>query len=262
MGRVRAAILTATAIALLPVVGSEPVQALGPERTGVKIVREWTPKDSIPVRSFDPEEIKISPDGKFLFYINYHGDLSCDCDEYELVVFSLADINKALKNSRTAAQPYRRLLRRSSGDDTFAIYPAEWTSDTQNISFQGSDANGRRQYYEYNLPSGQVRALTSWDQEIDSLTHEKDSVVSNVWIDDPDAAPSRYPMYVMSRDDMSKTGVSVKAKARKLRTFVSFKGANPWQIKESDHLPGRRMYFSSDARQIVMLRRPTKNSTG
>src|SRR5690348_13773123 len=78
--------------------------------------RPWTSRDSVAVRYFEPKTIAISPDKQRFFFVTYRGDLSCNCNVFELSLFNVKEVENALNSCRQVLKPFRVLTRRTYGD--------------------------------------------------------------------------------------------------------------------------------------------------
>src|SRR5688572_30249813 len=86
--------------------------------------RPWAVEDSIAVRYVDDDAvapgagtgaIAPAPDGRHFFFVTRRGDLSCDCVIYEMSIFAVTDLRKALvgKSRDEIQQPVRKVTMRS-----------------------------------------------------------------------------------------------------------------------------------------------------
>lgn len=221
--------------------------------------RPWTPRDSVATRYFDPETIKVSPNGAYFFFVTVHGDLSCDCEVWELTVYATEEVRRALRQMTAASRassvrPWRTLQRRSGGGTyTFAIWEPTWEPDGESISFEDASEKGGQQLYAFRVRSGVLAALTHNAYELDSIQHRGDTIISNLLIPVPDAAPG-YPAHAITIPELQYMMRPAGA-ARRTTTFVSYRGSSPWEIKNSDYY-APLLWFSPDGRRAVTLRVP------
>lgn len=222
--------------------------------------RSWTPQDSVGVRYFYPDAIKVSPDGAHFFFVTVRGDLSCDCDVWELSVFATDDVRHALLHreaSQGLAVRALQTLRRSSGGGTYtlAIWDPTWEPDGKAISFEDVSEKGGQQLYLFQVRSGVVTPLTHNTYDMDSIWHTRDTTVSNLWVPIRDTS-SGYPMHAITIAELTNIGVAADAK-RRITSFVSYRGGPAWEISNTDFCEDSPfIWFSPDGRRAITLRSP------
>ena len=224
--------------------------------------RPWTSRDSVAVRYFDPKTVEVSPDGMKFFVVSFHGDLSCDCVVYELTVFAVNNVRRALAQGASTKglppQPLQNLIRRTlphaAREDSVAIWLPHWEHDSESISFQGPNEQGIPQLYQFNVGTGSVSALTSELFRAFSLWRGGDTIVSDVYVPTPTVAPI-YPVHSITRTELE-AAMWPGSHNERLTTFVSYRGQAAWELKSTNTLLGVGPYFSSNGRLGVALRLP------
>lgn len=234
---------------------------IGPVRGGSLVVagRPWTPRDSVVTRYFFPETLSVSPDGAYFFFVTVHGDLSCDCEVWELSVYATEDVRRALAHGPASqgspVSPLRTLRRVSGGGTyTFAIWDPHWERDGTSISFEDASEKGGQQLYLFEVRSGVLTALTHNAYEMDSIQRMGDTIISNLLVPVPDAAPG-YPAHVITKSELQEMMLPAGSR-RKITTFVSYRGRPPWEITSTDFLNSAYLWFSADGRRALTLRLP------
>lgn len=148
---------------------------------------QWTPASSIPIRyvvrnqrygySFVEandgdfgQPVWYSPNGSRFFFLTQRGDLACDCSRYELWIYSVDRVRRALRQStgRTRGlEPDRREVVESRLIDSDApasgITDAAW-EDEDSLVYAATVAPDRSILYRVDLASGQRTALTGEGQ--------------------------------------------------------------------------------------------------
>lgn len=222
-------------------------------------LRKWTSRDSVAVRYF-PETIEVSPDGTKFFFVSVHGDLSCDCNVYELDVFATEDIRQALARAGSAqgttAQLLHRLVRRSLGHDNTVFRSAHWERDGESVSFLGVNEQAEAQYYLFSVRSGTVTALSNWPHGLKNPARMGDTIIDymSVPVEGPVPSPV-YPMHVITRAEVIERVFHPKITGS-ARTFVSYRAGAPWQLKTTDSIFPYDPSFSSDGRRAMVVSCP------
>ncbi|MBZ5667646.1 MAG: prolyl oligopeptidase family serine peptidase [Acidobacteriia bacterium] len=228
-------------------------------------LRKWAPPDSVAVRYFLDDywdKLRASPDGTKFFIVSFHGDLSCDCDVYELSVFATEDVRQALARTGstqgTPPQPLRRLIRRSSGHPghyTFAISSARWEPDGESVSFQGTSEQGINQLYLFNVRSGTVTALTNWRYDVGDISRfEGGTIISEV--NAPAlVAPPVYPVHAITPTELKWADVPASERKRKA-IFVAYRGGAPRELETAGMDLIIKPFFSADGRRAVWVGSP------
>jgi dipeptidyl aminopeptidase/acylaminoacyl peptidase len=213
-------------------------------------LRKWTPRDSVQYQSFS-NEVLFSPDDSKFFYTRWRGDIACDCTVYELVVFRTADVARALsKREQMTVEPLRKIVRQSIGHE-FGISGARWEEDSKTISFLGPDEKGIQQYYELNVATGVVTALTNWEHKVAQVTRDRDTIIGTLEIPASKPAP-KYPVYALNREAVRKALVPYGNV--RLATFVTRRGEAPWELKYGEAKIGLGPAYSPDGRYALAVR--------
>jgi hypothetical protein len=190
--------------------------------------RDWTVQDSVAVRYFvtnwfvppgwrqppSPADrpIILSPDGEHFFSLSYRGELKTDRVLYELSIFSVRDVRTALGQGKKNVDPKHRISlgsAHSDGSDPFAtaaIAHPYWEG-SKAVVFVGLEGPGPHRLYRFSLQKGELRALTSGDEDVvgapgSSFVVSGDSVVFLNSERQPWTPLDRYPMSVVSGDDL------------------------------------------------------------
>lgn len=253
---------------LLSFLASFSVHARGEKREGEPL-RDWTPRDSVALRYFADETGSmdeagsmpaISPDGLHFFFVSFHGDLSCDCNEYELSVFASEDVRQSLARVDSDQQPpplpLRTLVRRSLPQKNVAILNPRWERDGESITFLGPvDDSGARQLYLFNIRSGAVTTLTNITDALRTIYREGDTIISEVEV--PDAAPALvYPVHSVTRTELQDAFFQATTPRKVSKTLVSYRGRPPWEIKTTTVDFRFSPSFSSDGARVIAIRTP------
>lgn len=144
--------------------------------------RNWTPADSVGIRyvvsdsifkqepetPFPGDPIVFSPDGKHFLFRTFAGDLACDCNVEELLIFSVRDVLQALRNQQQVASgPFRRVVLRSQSldSDHHPISAVRWYNDHV-VILVGVNGSGPRGLFRLDIESGAFDRLTSLDEDV------------------------------------------------------------------------------------------------
>lgn len=204
------------------------------------VERAWSARDSVAVRyvvtnadfpgTLDDgrgnEVIEWAADRKHFFFIARHGDLSCDCNRYQLSIYAAQDLKRRMDDSSTgssdAAQPLRSIEFSSSRSDPWyqGIIRPHWENNGA-ILFMGVRNNEPRQVYRLQLASGVLSQLTHGPHDVLSYAAQDDSIVYAITRKSPNTDLDDYPAVAVDADEMLQlTGTD------KYRTelFASFQG--------------------------------------
>lgn len=244
------------------------VKSSGEKQAGEGL-RDWTPRDSVAVRYFADETGSvdetgsmpaISPDGSHFFFVSFHGDLSCDCNEYELFVFATEEVRQALARAVSGRGPpplpLRILIRRSLPQKNVAILNPRWEGDGESITFLGPvDDHGARQLYLFNIRSGAVTPLTNITDALRTIYREGDTVISEVEVPD-EVPPPVYPVHSITRTELQDAFFEATTPRKIPKTLVSYRGGPPWEVKSTNVDFRFAPAFSSDGRRLIAIRTP------
>jgi len=151
--------------------------------------RSWAVADSIAVRHVvvDPQgsapgwwgsgagqPIVVAPTERYFFFVTYHGDLACDCNRYELKVFSIADIEHALAANVGGVMQPLRTVNLFSRSNEGAISNAYWEQGGASIIYTGVGTENRRGVYRLDVASGKVSLLSNPEHDVALSTLEND----------------------------------------------------------------------------------------
>jgi dipeptidyl aminopeptidase/acylaminoacyl peptidase len=110
--------------------------------------------------------VVVSPDAQHFFFVFFHGDVASDSVVYELCVFAVRDVLRAIarKDHRTGdrPKPLRRVVFRSAYSDSHesaAIFAPRWEDD-RSILFIGVNDREPHRVYRLRVDTGAVTALT------------------------------------------------------------------------------------------------------
>jgi dipeptidyl aminopeptidase/acylaminoacyl peptidase len=180
--------------------------------------RSWTPEDSVALRYISsdvsdpwkrpfagrPGEIVPSPDARWFFFITHHGDLPTDAEVYELHVFEVAEVRRALASkggSREGTLPVHQTLVFRSFD---SIYPGladvRWQPDSRALLFKGVAPDGVLQAFRFEVESSELRQLTRAPRDVLWFEYEKGTTVFGSRAPYTRDRPFRYPFDVLVRD--------------------------------------------------------------
>lgn len=137
--------------------------------TGAQHLRQWSVETSVQIRYLvendDGQLVAFSASGTHFFFVTKRGDLACDCNRYELKVYSAADVRASLRRgeSRDGGQEPRplRAIEFATESNHAGISDARWIDAGAAIAFLGAQGTSRPQVYRLTLASGKLDALTS-----------------------------------------------------------------------------------------------------
>lgn len=171
--------------------------------------RPWTVQDSVAVRYFvtnqraagtwsadEGEPLVFSRDGEYFFFVTYHGDLHCDCNQYQLHVYSVRHIQQALSQSISkpvdVPRPFQTVTMRSNSNKP-AISRARWSRDNAAVLFFGVSDDGIPQLHRLHAKTGLLERLTEADHEISKFDIRGDKILYVVEQQEPSKANDKYP---------------------------------------------------------------------
>ncbi len=233
--------------------------------------RDWQPEDSIRVRYYLSDDVTWSTDRAHFFFRSSYGDLAHDTVVSELSIFSTKEILNALSLGGSASpvvKPIRKLVRTGGGyPQSSTRYPItflneEWSAEGTAINFQGQDERGIPQYYRYDVTSGVLQQLTSWNDDLAAgvaMQFERGVVVAHLAVAGPDRAPPEYPSHVITARELSTGWFQWSASSpRQIVTHVQVAGEPAWTLDGSDFdgASSGAFWFSPDCSKAVTLRRP------
>ena len=143
--------------------------ASGPSEAASIGLRSWTPQTSIAVRYVSPgnanyffshgnKAIIPSPDGRRFALRTHHGDLVDDANVYQLLVFCVSDVLRALeKPLSTGPAPWRTVTMRHPLE---AIREVRWEGNDAILFLGHTTVDAPAQVYRLNLVRGDLSALT------------------------------------------------------------------------------------------------------
>lgn len=222
----------------------------------------WTPDTSVSRRVFSPELIKFSNDRERFFFVYYSGARSCDCLKFELTVYSVREVRAALEaGTLRSIAPISHLQRISSINHLAAIAGAEWTRSGKAIRFRGPDREGLLQSFEFDVESGAVKQLTSWN-----VDGSNSSIVENTKILDArndyveQIAKFAYPMQAVTRRELY-WALHIGTRGER-NTFLAYGNGRPWKVEGSGPggMAGQMKFpieISKDGEQIAAIRYPS-----
>jgi hypothetical protein len=134
--------------------------------------RQWRVRDSIEmVRIADADllgrsnafeaPLKVSPDGKYVAFVLWSGNLASGMNEYSLAIGSIEDI-RAFINSKRIALPRLEFVARFETNSTSrdGIEALRWVKGGSAIAFIGRKARGAGQVFLFDLKARSLRQLT------------------------------------------------------------------------------------------------------
>lgn len=230
--------------------------------------RAWTPEDSVAVRYFVTQQawanawerlpgqpLAPSPDGQYVFFVTHHGDLSCDCNIYELRLFAAPALLHALKRAPadepTVAEPLRSVSFRSPSNAP-AIGNARWDEQGR-ITFQAVEESARQRIYRLDPRSGALTALTPELTHTFSYEYHGVGLVYDAFEEEPRDELDHYPMVAV-------TGYAISAalgvpQRSLLRLSAAFAGQEPFTLAllAGGASPFMRPRLSPDGTKAVMM---------
>jgi dipeptidyl aminopeptidase/acylaminoacyl peptidase len=228
-----------------------------------KSARAWTVEDSVAVRYFVANSelpatlsayneplVEWSPDRGRFFLISRRGNLQCDCNEYELQVFSAEHLTQVLHSSaqRQAWRPsaWRTVSVSSSHPNELmqGISDAKWLGN-DDVLFMGVRGRGPRHLYRLTLDSGELHDLTPVKGDVFGYSLNAGSLVFKTVRFDRSNTLDTYPAVSVTGDELFQlagapsmvTELFVSASgatARALATFSSVQ-AGPWIAPDGKH---------------------------
>jgi hypothetical protein len=122
-------------------------------------------------------ECKVSPNGKYFFVITTKGDLDRNQLHSAVWLYSTEQVKAFLHGTRTVAPKPHQLWRiaavpKAQQFDSYGslITKAQWTADSQHISFLAETGDGVRRLYSLNIRSGTVLLLSTPDADVEDFT--------------------------------------------------------------------------------------------
>lgn len=255
-GRVMCAIARGlVVVALINIVGTATSHA-------AEALRAWKPEDSVSLRYIvadhrapgaqarahhDP--IVISPTGRHFFFTERRGVLSCDCNEYELHVFSVESVRAALEatgSSGAASRPAPvGTIKLHSKTNRPPINSPVWTADGRAIIFVGGSGESPRQVFRFEPESKQLKQLTDAPHGVWQFALQGDTIVYRAQTGSVDWLPGldRYPVAELIRSEQLAFPLSggTAAKRAVFGIFASYRGAPTRQVQGVTTPDG--MYF-------------------
>ena len=156
------------------------IETVSDNRLGAQnVLRSWTNTVSITMRYLVSNqvypllrvgasvvyELIPSPDGRYFFFTTSFGDLRCDCNAMELLVFAVADFG----DLSSPPKPLRRIRMESEWEVPYvhpAISQAVWENE-KSILFVGIDGGkSPKSLYRLDVSSGSLRQLTKGTHSI------------------------------------------------------------------------------------------------
>jgi len=155
------------------------------------IDRDWTIENSIGVRYFalydsavgsppgwirapsaGKSPVVVSPDGRYFFFVTLRGNLETDEIEYEMSVYSVAALERSLRESRAHRGKVvlpAHVLKFSSGYaddfDSAGIGEARWNTSTS-IVFVGSKGRSGHRLYVFDASTGTLKELSGSSHDL------------------------------------------------------------------------------------------------
>lgn len=238
--------------------------------------RPWTVEDSLRVRYFvDGRERSVfwsrerspvvhSPDGRFFFAVSRSGDLACDCNVYELVVYATEQVNRAFRSDSGIPILPIAVVRMNSKLSTMldpGISNVRWVGSGR-LRFRGMDESGQQfQFFELDVASNRLTPLTGPARSADAVEYNARSVIytSINWLERSDG-PNGYPVNPVSlpSDVLWTMGI------RETWTFnvlSRFEGGPEREVDTS--APGsilRGPWLSPDGERAIVLYAPRQRS--
>jgi dipeptidyl aminopeptidase/acylaminoacyl peptidase len=202
--------------------------------------RSWRATDSIAVRYFVDDQqypagldgqltgkgvVNFSPDKKHFFFVTRYGDLACDCNVYEIRVYSMADVGQALGSGTSVPEPRARAVLRSARSEYGyeGIREARWESN-EAVVFLGVDGHGPRQAYRLVTKTGSLARLTNEasDQYLWMFSAQGDSIVYSASALTPRSDLDQYPVVTVKNDELRQLSGALQGD---YKLFVSKSGA-------------------------------------
>jgi dipeptidyl aminopeptidase/acylaminoacyl peptidase len=165
-------------------------------------------QQSVDGKSWKGGVVAISSSGKSAAMVDWHGDLSCNCNIYDLLVLNLT--------GKPGSEVVKSVKFKGNPDDQFAspFLEVRFIDDDKSISYIGIDNEGVSQVYVLGISDGRVKQLThhsssvrtyAMDQEgrllaFAAVSPSKSSRKSKldddgVFLWDHDLFPMRFPYY-------------------------------------------------------------------
>lgn len=227
--------------------------------------RPWTVADSIAMRHFvgdftmpgtvngqSAPRVVWSPSRKYFFFLERRGDLGCDCNIYQLQVFSaqqLMDILKDPQRRQWQPQALRAIEFSSSRSEQTvqSITQPEWEGDDA-LLFLGVKGRAPKQLYRWELDSDQVRQLTQSPADLATHAVNGDTVIYRAFRQQQRHVLEKYPAVSVTADELFQlAGAPVSSS----EMFVSYKGGTHISLGTSTSLQGGP-WLAPDARHAIV----------
>lgn len=246
------------------------VSLLAAQGTTYGADRPWTAEDSVAVRYFIRNHasaaewsplagnpIVVAPDGTHFFFVTRHGDLTCDCNVYTLSVFSVDAVSRAIarRSSESVRPPKaKRTLTLASDSNYPAIGQAQWHEDSKSIWFVGVQGSGPRQFYSFDIESGEVEQRTNASENAWYFMRRGDTILYGVADPQHSSFFDAYPVVTVKGYEL---GPFLMPRLNMLRTvFASYRGAAEFPIFSWHSTPDSVFdgpWVSPNGRYVIML---------
>jgi hypothetical protein len=135
--------------------------------------QSWTSRDSVELRYVErpstpwaltgESPLVWSPSGKQFFFVTRHGDMECDCNVFELRVFSTKNLHNQLRtHSAEVAQADASTVIKSRGDlmsSVPGLVGARWLPGEAEIAFVASVGPSSPQVYRFRVSDSSVQPV-------------------------------------------------------------------------------------------------------
>jgi dipeptidyl aminopeptidase/acylaminoacyl peptidase len=218
-------------------------------------VQDWTVANS--GEGEDGAPVWFSPDRSFFFFETQHGDLGCDCNIYELNVFSVVAVRAALNAGRTP-QALRIIPIHSTagyGFYTGGITNTAWES-TETLRFIAQFSPDSSAIYRFNAQSNELSQITADDRQIFgvNVSYASNSILYTTGQEAQRRDVIRYPAQPVRGDFLRYLGGDQPSTTE---VYAGFRGQQPRRIASyssphSGHRPANPA-LSPDGRWAVFV---------
>lgn len=146
--------------------------------------------------------VAFSPDHRYFFFVTHAGVLANDSNSYRLTVMASADVERALRGAgKKAPTPVATVTFDSMSSRRAAIGSPAWDQDSRGIVFRAatmqdaSKNNEVLQLYRLEVPSGNLRTLTTSTEPMSTVDYRDDGVLFSTRRSNEKEPDSLYPMW-------------------------------------------------------------------
>lgn len=245
-------------------------------------LRDWTPADSIPVRYFalsdselnfgvgnSADAIHWSPNRKYFFFTTYRGDLACDCNTYELSVYSADAIIAAIKGGVALSVAPLKVIAVQAPQQ--AITDAKWRDDSEAILYtQLGEQLGETfsQDYQLLIQSLQTSKRDFGSGRVAHVYSRGEGTIIEKMLDEEGGKSfvtrvSKYPMHPITNGELGAIvgnagrleDDTVITKAETIRSYAQYKTNELWPLT-GNRVATSGPWFAPSGKRAIIIREP------